>query len=348
MPERERAFGEWLRDLRKKRGLSQRKLAKLLGTSQSRVCEWEQGRAFPQGNSMQNICKVFDVNIEEPYDYIQRVEIQNKVTSVIYTPITPDNYPSDQINPHQEKLPSSPLRRRRSSKAVLRIIGIAAAAVLILSLVVGFFVLPVWQTCGGAFSGEFQSHLDSRWTWVNPTGKATYGIPTKGSLTLFAPPHSDISSFDHNFKAPRLLQPINGNFTIDTTLVDFHPNTNFQSAGILIEQQDQTRWLRFERGFGGKNSGVFFQEDDYQGPPVNPGKLEQHLTTAGSVELRIQRQGDQFIASWRVPGQIWQPVGDADYHFDGPILAGLDVIADFGAPKTTATYAYFNASCPLI
>ncbi|MBV9230420.1 MAG: hypothetical protein JOZ18_14010, partial [Chloroflexi bacterium] len=57
--------------------------------------------------------------------------------------------------------------------------------------------------------------------------------------------------------------------------------------------------MRFERGFGGEKSGIFIQTWDHE-TFTNVSGLGRHLTTAGSVELRIQRQGDQFTASWRV------------------------------------------------
>jgi regulation of enolase protein 1 (concanavalin A-like superfamily) len=205
------------------------------------------------------------------------------------------------------------------------------------------------QGCGGAFSDAFRGSLDSRWKWKDPSSKATRSMTTDGPLSLTTPPNSDISPYDNNYNAPRLLQPITGNFTIDTR-VSFRPHTNFQSAGLLVGQMDQTTFLRFERGFGGygKDSGVLFQRVDH-GSLSDVSTLKQNPTIAGSVELRIQRQGNGFTASWREqPDQTWQFAGETELHFDSQdsLMVGLDVIADYGAPQTTASYDYFMVSCP--
>jgi regulation of enolase protein 1 (concanavalin A-like superfamily) len=204
------------------------------------------------------------------------------------------------------------------------------------------------QSCGGAFSGAFHGSLDSRWEWEDPSGKARHSMATNGPLRLTAPPHSDISPFDNNYNAPRLLQPITGGFTLDTH-IEFRPNKNFQSAGLLVGQLDETTFLRIERGFGdyGRDSGVFFQRVDH-GRLSDVSTLKQHPTTAGSVELRVQRQGNRFTASWREqPDQKWQFAGETDLHFDSldNLMVGLDLIADYGAPPTTASYDYFRVSC---
>lgn len=196
-------------------------------------------------------------------------------------------------------------------------------------------VMP--QNCGGAVSDGFHGSLDSRWQWVNPSGSATYST-AQGYFSLSAPPNSDLYPRYNNFSAPRLLQPINGDFTL-STLVSFSPNTNYQSAGLLL-WQDQTTFLRLEIAFGlSKKRGVTFQHD---GQPLST--MDQHPTTAKSIELSIQKQGDHFTAWWRVPGQNWQSAGETDLHFKN-LMVGLDLIADYSAPRTTASYDYFMVSC---
>jgi hypothetical protein len=77
--------------------------------------------------------------------------------------------------------------------------------------------------------------------------------------------------------------------------------------------------------------------------------FKQNPTTAGSVELRLQRQGNRFTASWRErPDQTWLSGGETDLHFDSQdsLMVGLDVTAAYGAPQTTASYDYFMVSCP--
>ena len=90
---------------------------------------------------------------------------------------------------------------------------------------------------------------------------------------------------------------------------------------------------------------MLLQEWDHGETPITITSLEKYPTTAGSVALRIQRQGDHITASWHEPGQPWQPGGDTILHFDR-LLVGVDLLDDFNALQTTsASYNYFRVSC---
>jgi len=217
-------------------------------------------------------------------------------------------------------------------------------ALLILGVVirlVSLHTLVPPSSCGGTFFDGFDGKLDSGWKWFDPSGNAIYRLTTAG-LSLSTPAHSDITP-GSNFNPPRFLRPITGNFTIETRL-EFRPNTNFQSAGLLL-WQSPTTFMRIARGVAGpaKESGVFIQTWD-QGTFSNVSTSEQHPTRARVVELRIQRQGDHFTASWREPGHIWQPAGETDLHFES-LMVGVDLVADYNASPITASYNYFKVSC---
>ena len=57
-------FGEKLKDLRKERGWTQKKLAVLLGQAQSTIFYWEQNRQEPTISSLKKLCEVFDVSAD--------------------------------------------------------------------------------------------------------------------------------------------------------------------------------------------------------------------------------------------------------------------------------------------
>lgn len=199
------------------------------------------------------------------------------------------------------------------------------------------------SSCGGAVSDGFYGQLNEKWQWVDPSSSADHHLDPQGPLSISASPNSDLYPPFHNVSAPRLLQPITGDFTL-STLVSLSLNKNYQSAGILI-WQDKTTFLRFEIAFGlSKESGVTFQQDDHTAFS-SISSIGQHPVAAGSIELRVQKQGDHFTAWYRVPGQSWQAAGETDLHFD-TLQVGLDLIADYSAPRTTATYDYFTVSCP--
>jgi regulation of enolase protein 1 (concanavalin A-like superfamily) len=262
--------------------------------------------------------------------------------SYIYPGSSEPNYPP----------PPPPQYRTRFSLVVGIVSGIAVSILILGS--VGVFVLLTQKAkntstvpttipsekCSGAFSDEFNSSLHSRWSWINPSGNATYSVTAQVLLSISAPPNSDLYPTD-NLNAPRLLQPISGNFTVET-LVDFNPIYSYQGAGILI-WQDDAKFLRFERGYNNGQNGIVFQKDD-NGLFSNVSSLEQHPTQATRIELRVQRNGDHVTASWRVPGQDWQIDGETDIHFDSPMV-GLDLIAALSAPQTTANYDYFRVTC---
>src|SRR5690348_15172835 len=71
-------------------------------------------------------------------------------------------------------LPKSVLRQNHFTLSFVLLL--LMAVILIASLILQWFnILPhIPQNCGGAFSDWFHGNLDSRWSWVNPSGNATY------------------------------------------------------------------------------------------------------------------------------------------------------------------------------
>ena len=55
-------FGERLRELRTERKLSQQELAKIIGTNNSSICDWERGRSEPSLEALVKLCQFFDVS----------------------------------------------------------------------------------------------------------------------------------------------------------------------------------------------------------------------------------------------------------------------------------------------
>ncbi|MDY4676990.1 MAG: helix-turn-helix transcriptional regulator [Candidatus Borkfalkiaceae bacterium] len=55
-------FGKRLRELRTERKLSQQELAKIIGTNNSSICDWERGRSEPGLEALVKLCQFFDVS----------------------------------------------------------------------------------------------------------------------------------------------------------------------------------------------------------------------------------------------------------------------------------------------
>ena len=51
-----------LKEMRMEKNLSQKKLAEILGTNNSSICDWECGRTEPSIDMIIKICKYFNIN----------------------------------------------------------------------------------------------------------------------------------------------------------------------------------------------------------------------------------------------------------------------------------------------
>ena len=54
-----------LKKIRKEHNLSQEDLAESLGVSRQSVSKWESGQAYPEMDKVLQICKMFDVSIDD-------------------------------------------------------------------------------------------------------------------------------------------------------------------------------------------------------------------------------------------------------------------------------------------
>lgn len=77
-------FGERLKEARKKKGLTQRELAKLIGAKNNSISNWEKDQNVPNGSTVLALSKVLDVSIENligHYNLNDVEEIGNKPAS---------------------------------------------------------------------------------------------------------------------------------------------------------------------------------------------------------------------------------------------------------------------------
>ncbi len=206
-------------------------------------------------------------------------------------------------------------------------------------------------SCG--FSDEFkQSSYDKRWQWI-PGGNSTATI-APGSLSISAPVDQDL--YQGNTSAPKLLQPIRGNFTVET-LVDFTPSHTYQGAGILL-WQDSKNFIRLEHGYGDFAAIAFEQEvnghhQKIVGPFIKDSTIKIYAA-AMRVKLRIQRNNTTVSAWWQdASGDTqWQLVGSTQASFNNSIMVGLAVVNKPQAPDPdntrtpiTAQFDYFRVTC---
>src|SRR5579885_324390 len=261
-----------LRNARLAAGLSQSQLAEKIGVDAKSVQRWETGKTTPRPSLLRALCDALaKTPAELGFGYPEEAQ-SGKEDQPTLQQAEQEQYQEKQ---KQDAFPlPMPLERRSSlplGRRIFRLL-IGLMIILIVAISVGRAVILRLNDCGQSFSGAFQDRLDTRWQFVNPTGHGIWQIDPQGSLSITAPRGSDLNSspdHGHNLNAPRLLQSITGDFTIQThlqvhfTAKNFQSATPFQSAGLLLWQDEHT-FLRFERFLGPLNrspfNGILFQQ----------------------------------------------------------------------------------------
>jgi serine/threonine protein kinase/regulation of enolase protein 1 (concanavalin A-like superfamily) len=251
------------------------------------------------------------------------------------------------VVPHESRVPPGPPQPQRISRRAV-VLGLAGLATV--GAVGGGLVWLTHEHSG--FSDEFNGQLDPRWIWVDPGGNSVHSVTDQGFLRLSLPSADRDLYPANNLNAPRLLQPITGDFTVETR-IRFNPTFFYEGAGILV-WENETHFLRLDRGYA-DFSGFSF-EQNANGTYTRILSLLQSIghpgptVTATLVDLRLQRTGNTFTASWRDPSssQSWQSLAETSIRFNSPSV-GLILIAEAqsGNPPnvtTSADYDYFRVS----
>jgi regulation of enolase protein 1 (concanavalin A-like superfamily) len=204
-------------------------------------------------------------------------------------------------------------------------------------------------TCSASFSDEFDGAPNPGWTWTDPLADASYDWTTNpGFLRISAPTGNDMHP-DENYDAPRLLQPVTGDFSVETRIV-FSPAVEYQGAGVLI-WQDNANFVRVERSFGGVGSptanGIRMDKEvnNFYSSVIPTNRA---LTSAELVELRVQREGNVFSAWWRLPNGNWQFLSGSTVPLANEVSVGLILAAEHSAPITVADFEYFRINCDVV
>jgi serine/threonine protein kinase/regulation of enolase protein 1 (concanavalin A-like superfamily) len=267
------------------------------------------------------------------------------------------------VVPHESRVPPGPSRQQSfvaqrsldqpssqpqgiSRRAV--VLGLAGLAIV--GAVGGGLVWLTHEHSG--FSDEFNGQLDPRWIWVDPDGNSARSVTDQGFLRISLPSADRDLYPANNLNAPRLLQSITGDFTVETR-IRFNPTFFFEGAGILV-WENETRFLRLDRAYV-DFSGISF-EQNVNGTYTRILSLIQSIghpgpiVTATLVDLRLQRTGNTFTASWRDPSssQSWQSLAETSIRFNRTSV-GLILLseAQSGNPPnvtTSADYDYFRVS----
>jgi regulation of enolase protein 1 (concanavalin A-like superfamily) len=248
-----------------------------------------------------------------------------------------------QLDPQPPKTPPRPAGERGGSRPWL----VLATGLVLVALLGGALALARKPSdCVPGFSDKFNGLLDRRWIWISRQGTAALASSSHGTVHMTAPNSSDL--LPNLTNAPRLMQLIGGNFTVETHLI-FAPSAAYQGAGLLL-WQDSSNYVRLELGFGGFR-GIEFTAAIKSTFTRMVGVWSYYgrslPTQSDDVSLRLQRKGDEIRAWWRDPtdGTAWRYVGQKSIHLDHDLQVGVAVVNVSNLPSAAADYDYFHFAC---
>jgi hypothetical protein len=186
---------------------------------------------------------------------------------------------------------------------------------------------------------------------MNPSNDATFSLSQRqGYLSISSP---GVTSVDNLIPGstgdPRIVQNIEGNFTVET-LIDFAPqnsvgNGTFQESGI-VAWQDASNFLVIQRGRGGADSitMVAYSSALSGAKPY----YQPSLPFSGSVvQFQLQRSGNVFTGRWLDPDGVWSELGMTTFSASSVMQVGLFVVnvGPVGHPPAEAFFKFFHVSC---
>lgn len=204
------------------------------------------------------------------------------------------------------------------------------AIILVVSLVVQCATMPV-----NGDDREDQT-LPGPITITDPDGDCQI----KSTITVTVPNTNHDLHPKLGMNAPRLLQTVSGDFTAQVKVTgDFQPGDMstgggrpFNGAGLLI-WQDESNYLRLERNAYRVGDRLmcfpplieYWADKQYRG--VNTGSVPADEFFQGrSTWLKLQRQGDQFTASFSHDGDEWTVAREFTAEFPDEVSVGMDAL----------------------
>ena len=104
-----------------------------------------------------------------------------------------------------------------------------------------------------------------------------------------------------------MLTPAEGDFTV-TTKLDFIPNGDYQTAGIIVYQDTDNiygAYKRYHSGFGGNIFTDFV---------MNNSSFSEHTTPDANkdatVYLKVVKEGTTFSSFYSYDNETWTPIAD--------------------------------------
>ena len=194
--------------------------------------------------------------------------------------------------------------------------------------------VELWITGMPDFTMQFDHDpVSSGWEWVNPAEDCIYQISGTG-IELLVPARHNI--WGSNYKGPRFLREIRGDFIAETYIQDGSTGKKF---GGLLAWGNERNFARFEVA----SSSVWYKGCVYYGASVS-GKFIHpgiHPFEVEEAWLRLERKGDRFTGYVSADGENWYRCGWADIPIEDPIQVGIHALCpEF--PATSTRFEHFK------
>lgn len=190
----------------------------------------------------------------------------------------------------------------------------------------------------GVVSDSFGFRAAKVWSWINPSGDCKYRISeSTGKMTLTVPTGEHDLWPKSNLNAPRFLQTVTGNFSIETK-IDINPKYDCQAAGLVI-WQDDTHFIRLSR---------IHQNASLQQVSIDVAdgekwtQVDYENNTDQSIYLRLERRGSRFNAYYSRNGDYWEVMQGFDMSLASQVQVGIFAINQWQDNPLNVSFDYFR------
>jgi regulation of enolase protein 1 (concanavalin A-like superfamily) len=213
-------------------------------------------------------------------------------------------------------------------KTFIFTIALSVVALCLLSQISSAAAAPAYQD-------EFtSSNLQTFWTFTNPLGTGSYSLTAhSGYLRITAPTGVGLSKTS-NFNAPRMLQPVTGDFVATTSVSGDFSQAGFRGGMLLFK--DTNNYFRLEKY--GSNQVLMYGY-------INGAETYIASTLPSNYSplyLELERTGTTLRGYWSSDGATWNLVKQYTV-FNGAdtLQIGLFTI-NVGTSTFSADFDYFH------
>jgi regulation of enolase protein 1 (concanavalin A-like superfamily) len=181
------------------------------------------------------------------------------------------------------------------------------------------------------FNGE---QLDGRWRWVREK-PASWSVKAKAGYLMIKAENGDLEGSYNNNRNMLLTDVSAGDFTIETRIEFFQPDTFAQQAGLIVYRDDDN-YVRLTH--------VFSEGEKIEMSNEIRGQINYERRGVGSavVLLRLTKKGDSYSGFFSLDGKAYAPCGSFTNNLGGSLKVGLIAFNTQAPASLPAYFAYFR------